>query len=126
VSFLQSFTPLGRKVVAGLTIAFVIATILLLQTCQDAKVADTKAELADNQTEAALASGTDAVQTTGAVGARAAETDQTTKENTDAILSAEGAGTPVPAAVDAVARERLCRRAAYRQRHECLQYAPAQ
>jgi hypothetical protein len=126
INLIRSFTPLGRWVIGGLLAAVVVAGILLLQTCQEAREADTKAELASNQTEAALANGRDAVETSSNVRTRVDAIDMLTKENTDAIRSAEGAGTPVPAAVDAVARERLCRRSAYRQRPECLQYAPAE
>lgn len=125
LAFIRALTPLGRALIAGLVLVLLLGSIFTLQTCQSARTAKTEAQLNRNQTEAALASGADAVGTIGDQTGREAAINATTKENSDAIRSAAGADTPVPAAVDAVARERLCRRAVYRQRPECLQYAPA-
>lgn len=123
MSFLRTLTPLGTKVLAGAIIALLLAGFLILQSCQSARNAKTEARLNSNQTEAAMNSGSDAVNTVGAQGGRESAIDAATKENTDAIRNAEGADTPVPAAVSAATRERLCRRAVYRVRPECLQYA---
>jgi hypothetical protein len=125
LAFLRSLTPLGRWIGTAVLLALVLGGLLFLQTCQSARTAKTEARLNRNQTEAALASGADAVGTIGDQTGREAAIDAITKENSDAIRSAPGADTPVPAAVDAVARERLCRRAVYRQRPECLQYPAA-
>lgn len=89
------------------------------------KSAKVEARLSKNQAEAALESGADAVETVGTVGAAEAKIDITTRENERAIRNAPGADAPVTAELDAVARERLCRRAVYRVRPECLQYPPA-
>lgn len=123
--FLRSLTPLGVRLLGAALLVAVLAILFALQSCQTARTAKTEARLGKGQTEAALASGADAVESVGEVGARAAQTDALTKENSDAIRSAPGADAPVPAAVDSVARERLCRRAAYRGRPECMQFAPA-
>lgn len=123
--FIRALTPLGRWVLIGLLAALLIGGFLLVQSWRAGSTAKTEARLSRNQTTAALESGADAVGTIGAQSAREAAIDAITKENEDAIRSAPGADAPVPAAVDAVARERLCRRAVYRQRPECLQYPPA-
>ncbi|MEQ5789093.1 hypothetical protein J3454_14445 [Erythrobacter sp. NFXS35] len=108
----------------------VLAVLVLLgwwvvATLIGGSTAKTEAKLGSNQTKAALESGADAVGTIGTQGAAEDTIDATTSENANAIRSAPGADTPVPAAVDAVGRERLCKRAAYRVRPECLQHAPA-
>lgn len=125
VKLLRDLTPLAIRVIVGIAFALLLAGFLILQSCQSGQTAKTEAKLGRNQTEAALQSGADAVGTIGEQSAREDQIDQITKENDNAIRSAPGADTPVPAGVDAVARERLCRRAAYRQRPECLQYAVA-
>jgi ABC-type Na+ efflux pump permease subunit len=123
--FIQSLTPLGLRVIGVLVLALVILGLFTIRSCQQQSVADTKTELSQNQTEAAIASGVDAVDVVGEQSGREATIDRQTKENTDAIRNAPGADTPVPPTVAAVARERLCQRATYRERPECLQYAPA-
>lgn len=91
----------------------------LLATLINGSTAKTEAKLGRNQTEAALQSGADAVGTIGEQIGREAAIDATTRENENAIRSAPGADAPVPAGVDAVARERICRRAAYRDSAAC-------
>lgn len=125
IRFYRSLTKIGRAVIGLLLLALIVTAFLALDSCQSARIAKTEARLGRNQTGAALASGADAVGSIGEQIAAEGAIDATTKENTDAIRSAPGADAPVPAAVDAVARERLCRRAAYRERPECLQQPPA-
>lgn len=79
-----------------------------------------KAKLSANQTEAAVQSGRDAVQTVGAAGDREAAIDQTTMENSDAIHKADGADAPVATGVRDAGLASLCRRAAYRSDPKCL------
>lgn len=122
MKFFRTLTPLGIKVLAALVIGLIVMAVLLWNAWQSGATAKTEARLSTNQTGAAIASGADAVGTVADVGNRAGATDALTQENTDAIRNALGAAAPVPAAVDAVARERLCRRAVYRVRPECLQY----
>jgi hypothetical protein len=89
------------------------------------KVAKVEAKLGQAQTEAALESGADAVASVGQTQVNDAATDTITRENDRAIRQAPGADAPVdPAARNAGLRS-VCRRAAYRQRPECLQHAPA-
>lgn len=123
--FIRSLTPLVRWIIFGLLAVLLIGVAALVQSWRSSSTAKTEANLSRNQIEAALESGADAVGTIGKQSAAEDATDTITRENENAIRSAPGADTPVPAAVDAVARERLCRRAAYSQRPECLQYAPA-
>lgn len=123
--FLRSLAPLGRAVIAGLLLAVLIAGTFGVRSCQSAQVAKTQANLSRNQTGAAIASGADAVGTLSDQIGREVAVDATTKENADAIRSAPGADALVSRGVDAVARERLCRRAVYRVRPECLQFPAA-
>jgi len=124
---LKSLSP-GGRVAIGLALALllglIVGGVLLFNAWQSAATAKTEAKLSTNQTGAAIASGVDAVETVGKVGAAEAMTDTITRENERAIRQAPGADAPVSDAVDAVARERLCRRAVYRVRPECLQYTP--
>jgi len=118
-------SPLVRKIVAGLVLVAIILVLVALNSCQTARTAQTEAKLGRNQTSAAIASGADAANTVGDVGARAADTDRTTLENTDEIRSAPGADAPVDAGVHGAGIRSLCKRAAYRGRPECLQQPAA-
>ncbi|MFA7597012.1 MAG: hypothetical protein WCY92_11720 [Novosphingobium sp.] len=89
------------------------------------KSARTEAKLARNQTEAAMASGSDAVATIGAQGTAEDAVDALTRENDHAIRNAQGAAAPVSDAVDAAGRFSLCKRAAYRGSAECVQFTVA-
>lgn len=121
----RSITPTGIKVLAGLVLALIIAGVLLWNAWQSGATAKTETKLATGQTGAAIASGADAAQTVGTVGAGEAATDTITRENDRAIRNAPGADAPVDPAADAAGRASLCRRAAYRGRPECLQQPAA-
>lgn len=123
--YLRSLAPLGRWVIGIGAALFVLAVIGGVRSCQSAQTAKTEARLGKNQTGAALASGADAVAAVGKVGAAEDAIDTITRENDRAIRNAPGADAPVHPGIDAVARERLCRRAVYRQRPECLQHPAA-
>lgn len=123
---LKGLTPLAIRLLVGLAVAALFALILLVQSCNATKTAKTKARLSENQTEAAIASGTDAVETLGQQGNREDAVDTITRDNDNAIRKAPGADAPVNSDLDSLARERLCRRTVYRVRPECLQYAPAE
>jgi hypothetical protein len=124
--FLRSLTPLARWILIGLVAALLIGGTVTLRSCQAARTAKTETRLSNNQTGAAIASGADAANTVGDVGARAAETDRTTLENADEIRSAPGADAPVNTGVHGAGLRSLCKRAAYRGRPECMQLAPSQ
>jgi hypothetical protein len=120
LKFIRSLTPAGVWIIAGLVVALIIAGVFLWNAWGAASTAKTKARLSTNQTEAALESGADAVETVGAVGAGAVHIDVITRENERAIREAPGADAPVDPAVHAAGLASLCRRAAYRERPECL------
>jgi type II secretory pathway component PulM len=122
---LRGLTPLARKIIFGMVLVAIILVLVALNSCQTARTAKTEAKLSDNQTTAAIASGADAANTVGDVGARAAETDRTTMENTDEIRSARGADAPVDSDVHGAGMRSLCKRAAYRGDPECLQQPAA-
>jgi type II secretory pathway component PulM len=125
MTFLRSLTPLGIRLLVGAVLLLLVAGFLTLQSCQTARTAKTERRLAENQTEAALESGADAVGTVGAVGATEVQIDLITRENERVIRTAPGADAPVDPAVHAAGTASLCRRAAYRGSEQCLQFAPA-
>jgi hypothetical protein len=124
LKFLRSLTPLGKVTFA---LGLVLLLVLAFFAIRGIFVGSAKDEvrLSRNQAEAAVASGTDAVATVGKQMKREEAIDATTRDNTNAIRSAPGADTPISPELDAIARERLCRRAAYTKHPDCLQHAPA-
>jgi hypothetical protein len=117
------FTKHSIGIVSALVL--VIAVWWLVSSFFAGRSAKTEARLGKNTTEAAIESGRDAVGTIGAQGAAERAADDLTRENSDDIQNAEGADAPVDPAVDAAGRRGLCKRAAYRERPECLQQPPA-
>lgn len=108
---------------AGLALAALVLGLLFLNQCSATRTAATQTKLATGQAGATLISGNDAVNTLGNRMEADASTDQVTRENADAIRNAEGASAPVAAPVRDAGRASLCRRAAYRGKPECVQYA---
>jgi type II secretory pathway component PulM len=125
LKFLRSLTPRGVAVLLGAVLVAIIAGLLLWNAWSARATAKAEARLSKNQTEAALESGADAVGTVGAVGATEVQIDVITRENERAIREAPGADAPVDPALRTAGLQALCRRAAYRGRPECLQFAPA-
>lgn len=125
LKFLRSLTPSGMMALALAVLAGIVAALLIWNAWGARSAAKTETRLSKNQAEASLESGADAVGTVGAVGATEVQIDVITRENERAIRTAPGADAPVDPDLDALARRGLCRRAAYRERAECLQFAPA-
>lgn len=98
--------------VAGLVV--LVATVLSIRSCGTAQTAKTEAKLATGQTEAAIESGADAVNTVGNAAANATEIHQTAKEGTDAIQAA-----PAGDSNDAADRA-ACRMRIYRHSPKCV------
>ena len=90
------------------------------------KTAKTEARLSENQAEAAMESGTDAVETVGKTIEYERHVDYITRETERAIREAPGADAPVDPRLDGIARQRLCQRPAYSQHPDCVQHAPAE
>lgn len=125
IRFFRSLAPGGIAVVAGLALALILGAVLLWNAWGAASTAKTEARLGANQTDAALASGADAVETLGKSAAAEAAVDTITRENERAIREAPGADAPVDPAVHGAGLRSLCRRAANRGKPECLQQPPA-
>ncbi|HEU0045063.1 hypothetical protein [Sphingomonas sp.] len=111
------------RVVTLLLVALLIAAALTARSCQRERTATTETSLARGQADAATASGKDAVETVGTRAQVDAATDTITRENADAIRSAEGASAPVAAPVRDAGLASLCRRASYRRDPKCVQHA---
>lgn len=81
----------------------------------------TQVKLGKNQTDAAIKSGTDAVNVVGSQAASEAASEDLTRRNTDEIRKADGAAVPVAAGVNDAGLRALCRRAAYSGSPQCVQ-----
>lgn len=114
---------LARTIIVVLTVLVLLSLVFAVRSCQSARTAKTVEKLATGQTDAALKSGTDAVNTIGNRMDADASTDATTRENEDAIRNAEGADAPVAGGVRDAGLAGLCRRAAYRSDPKCMQHA---
>jgi len=115
----------GGRALAITILLLALAAIITLKQCQSAQTAKTATRLATGQAAAAVASGSDAVETTGNVEGNAAAATVVTKENDDAIRNAHGSTAPVPAPLRDAGFASLCRRAAYRSDPKCVQFALA-
>lgn len=106
----------------------VVLALVLAWTIYGSLTAKPKAEarLGKNQTEAATASGRDAVEAVGKQAAGEAAVDGVTKENERDIRSAKGADADVGGDVRDAGLRSLCRRASYRNHPRCVQHAPAE
>ena len=114
-------TPLALRVITGVALA--IAIVYAGLQWDAARKAKWEARLSDAQGQAASQSGADAVGTVGAVAGRSSDTEQITRENSDAIHNAPGADAPVDHRATGAGLDSLCRRAAYRGSEQCLQRA---
>lgn len=119
------FDKIGKAATVALAVGLAMALILWgYNSFVDGKTAKVEARLGKEQTDAALNSGRDAVETVAGVNSNDADTDATTRSNDRDIRTAPGADAPVDPAVAAAGRRSLCKRAANRDKPECLQYAP--
>jgi len=106
----------------GLT---VLVAWWLVATLTSGSTARTQARLSKNQTEAALASGTDAVQSVGRTVEYERRVDVITRETERVIHEAPGADAPIDPDLHRLGIERLCLRRAYRQHPDCVLDTPA-
>lgn len=108
----------------GVILLIVLAVWWVISSLTSGQTAKTQARLSTNQTEAALASGNDAVQSVGRTVEYERRVDVITRETERVIREAPGAGAPVDPTLDRIARERLCQRAAYLEHPDCVLDAP--
>jgi len=120
-------TTLKRWLIGGLIVAVaaVLVTWWAYSSFVENRSAKTEISLIENQTEATLESGVDAVSTVTETARGERETDAITKENDREIRNAEGANAPVTDTARDAGFASLCRRAAYREHPKCLQRAAA-
>lgn len=111
------------RILFGLAVVAMVAALVTMRSCGEARTAKATASLATGQAGAAIESGHEAADTIGNRMANDADTDAITRENDDAIRNAEGANAPVAAPVRAAGLASLCRRAAYRGNPKCVQHA---
>lgn len=118
---------LAKKVGTLVAWLIIIAVVLLLLFAGYQAVkhfftsgVKTEAKLGKNQTNAAIESGHDAVETVGNRQAADAEGQKTVQETKDAINNATDAG-----GVTDAGRSGLCRLASHRRNPECVQRAPS-
>ena len=113
------------KAILIIAVILIVGGLLFLRSCETARSAKTQAKVSEGQAGASLASGADAVDTTGNVQGNEIAADAITRENDDAIRQADGASAPVAAPVRDAGLASLCRRAAYRGNPKCVQQPPA-
>lgn len=101
--------------VLWLMLGLLVIALLATGKCALDRGAKTEARLSRNQTDAAVNSGRDAVETVGERAASEAAGERVVKETEDEIQRAEDAG-----AVTDAGRDGLCRLAGYSKRPECL------
>ena len=125
LKYLSGFTTrFWITLAVGLTAA--VGVVWLISSLSGGRTARVEAKVESGRADAATASGRDAV---GAVSGQAQseiEADKLTRENEDEIRNADGADAPVADGVNSAGIRSLCKRAAYRGRPECVQFAPAE
>lgn len=123
VRLVERFGPTVAKLIFWGVIVLVVIACAGVAKCTLDRGKKTEIELSKGQTGAAQSSGRDAVDTVGNQAASETEADRVTRENEDAIRSADGATAPVAGGVRDAGLDSLCRRAAYRSDPKCLQRA---
>jgi type VI protein secretion system component VasK len=103
------------RILVALVFVLLIAGFVTLRSCQAERTAKTETRLSKGQADAAVKSGSDAVETVGNRMAADRRGDQTVQETKDAINNASDA-----VGVDAAGRAGLCRLAGYSRRPECV------
>lgn len=118
---LLAFQPFSPPVFLGAcAIALVIVAVIILTVANGAReAAEAKVDAA--MSEARGKSAAEATNTVAAGADRDAATDATTRENSNAIDKAPGAGQAVDPGVNDAGLRSLCKRAANRGRPECVQ-----
>lgn len=111
------------KVIAGLVV--VVLVLALISQCSATRTANTKAELGEASAEASAENAADAIKTAGEHAGRVQEADRLTRENVDAIESAEGSDAAIHPDAHAAGLSALCKRASYRDTADCVQRAGA-
>jgi hypothetical protein len=112
----------GRLILAAMVLAVLIFGI---SQCRNVNNARQQSRVSDLQAEAAFNSATDAVGSVGGLHGRDTRTDDLTRENSNAIRSAPGAGAPVDPGLRSAGLDSLCRRPAYSGSEQCLQRSAA-
>lgn len=108
----------ARAIMFALAALFVLAVIIGGYNAITAKP-KAEARLGRNTTEAASASGRDAVNTVGAAGEREAAADAVTRSNDKDIRNAQGADAAVADPARDAGLRGLCKRQAYRSDPRC-------
>lgn len=102
-----------------------LAILLALYSCSRQRDATTEAKISSGQAGAAIESGAEAVDMLGNRADADAATDETTRENANAIHHADGADAPVAAGARDAGLRSLCKRSAYRDDPKCVRFAGA-
>lgn len=102
-----------------------VSSCMVIERWKSARTAEVTARVGNAQTEAAIESGRDAVNTATAAAQREAATNAIQQENESAIRNSPGADAPVDPVLAGNARRGLCRYATYRNHPSCVQQYPA-
>lgn len=121
--FVRALSPTGWALAAMLAIAAILAAWWVLTEPGRARHRAAEAELGARLSDARTESARDAVTIQGNAAQAAAESEQLSRESADVIRNTPGADQRLDPRLNRVGRERLCLRAAYRNRPECVQLA---
>ncbi len=124
MTYWKALTATGKLIAAGAIILLLVVAFLTVRAMFTAGP-KAEAKLGRNTTEAASASGSDAVNTVGEQGKREADSADLTRENERDIRNAEGADAKISPAARAAILRSVCKRAAYRSDPKCVQPTPA-
>ena len=104
----------GSYIALGAIVLAVLAGLLVLKSCNDARTAGTQTKLATGQKDAAIDSGHDAVETLGNATANETAIHGTVKDGTDEIQKAPAGDS------NAAAERATCRLRSYRRTSKCV------
>ncbi len=117
---MPTLTGTTKIILAALTALLIALAVWWLYSTWTAKP-KAEARLGKNTTEAAQASGKDAVNTVGQASDREAKIDDLTRTNERDIRNAQGADAAVAAPARDAGLRSLCSRASYRLDPRCVQ-----
>lgn len=116
----QPFSPLGLAAIAAIVLVVALAWFLIASWQHDRRAAG-EAKVGSAMGEAHGKSAAEAGAIIDGAHAAAVQSEALSRENADAIRSAQGAGQALDPALNDAGRRSLCRRPSYRRTAECVQ-----
>lgn len=121
--FFRTLAPWAWVAVAAVVLALVLLAAWFVTEPGRARQRAAEAEVSAKLSDARTRSAGEAIAIQDAASDAAARSEQLSRETADAIRNAPGADQRLDPDLNRAARQRLCLRAAYRERPECVQLA---